>query len=154
MSSGLPLKADIAQYSRHVSKVPTEADSCTATNGPSFDHLVDLGEQRRRHRGITAGVISDTVGAPHNSLSSHLAILVRAGLLRSARDGRTIVYRSDVNGMRSLISFLINDCCNGHPELCGLLGIDAGAERGCAPTTKKATSKKRVVRTRRLADAR
>jgi ArsR family transcriptional regulator, arsenate/arsenite/antimonite-responsive transcriptional repressor len=104
--------------------------------------------------GITAGVISDTVGAPHNSLSSHLAILVRSGLLRSARDGRTIIYRSDVNGMQSLISFLINDCCNGHPELCGLLGIDSGAEFGCAPTTKKATSKKRVVRTRRLADAR
>ena len=72
--------------------------------------------------GITAGVIADTVGAPHNTLSSHLAILVRAGLLRSSRDGRTIVYRSDVNGMQSLISFLINDCCNGHPELCGLLG--------------------------------
>jgi ArsR family transcriptional regulator, arsenate/arsenite/antimonite-responsive transcriptional repressor len=45
--------------------------------------------------GITAGVIAETVGAPHNTLSSHLAILVRAGLLRSSRDGRTIVYRSD-----------------------------------------------------------
>jgi len=98
--------------------------------------------------GITAGVIADTIGAPHNTLSSHLAILVRAGLLRSARDGRTIIYRSDVDGMQSLISFLINDCCNGHPELCGLLGIDAGAGCGCAPATKKATPKKRLVRTR------
>src|ERR1700687_663751 len=104
--------------------------------------------------GITAGVIADTVGAPHNTLSSHLAILVRAGLLRSSRDGRTIVYRSDVEGMQSLISFLINDCCNGHPELCRLFGIDPGAERGCAPTPKKATPKKRVVRTRSLADVR
>src|SRR3977135_3218659 len=86
--------------------------------------------------GITAGVIADTIGAPHNTLSSHLAILVRAGLLRSARDGRTIIYRSDVDGMQSLISFLINDCCNGHPELCGLLGIGAGAGCGCAPATK------------------
>src|SRR5260370_4187062 len=49
--------------------------------------------------GITAGVIAETVGAPHNTLSSHLAILVRAGLLRSSRDGRTIVYRSDVEGI-------------------------------------------------------
>ena len=48
--------------------------------------------------GITAGVIAETVGAPHNTLSSHLAILVRAGLLRSSRDGRTIIYRSDVDG--------------------------------------------------------
>src|SRR6266700_1436484 len=31
-SSGLPLKADIAQYSRHVSKVPN-ADQCNAING-------------------------------------------------------------------------------------------------------------------------
>ena len=50
--------------------------------------------------GITAGVIADTIGAPHNTLSTHLAILVRAGLLRSSREGRTIIYRSDVEGMR------------------------------------------------------
>ena len=104
--------------------------------------------------GITAGVIADTIGAPHNTLSSHLAILVRAGLLRGARDGRTIIYRSDVNGMKSLISFLIDDCCNGHPELCGLLGVDLGAGCECAPTTKKATSRKRAARTRRLVRAR
>ena len=105
--------------------------------------------------GITAGVIAETVGAPHNSLSSHLAILVRAGLLRSSREGRTIIYRSDVEGMRSLISFLINDCCNGHPELCGLLGVDRSAGCGCAPARKKAsTSKKQVARRSGLVRAR
>jgi ArsR family transcriptional regulator len=96
--------------------------------------------------GITAGVIAETVGAPHNTLSTHLAILVRAGLLRSSRDGRTIVYRSDVEGMRSLISFLINDCCDGHPELCGLSGIDPAAGCGRAPAAKKAVSKKTLSR--------
>lgn len=104
--------------------------------------------------GITAGVIADTIGAPHNTLSSHLAILVRAGLLRSARDGRTIVYRSDVSGMQSLISFLIRDCCDGHPELCGLLGIEVGAACGCAPATKKAASNKQIARKRKLVRAR
>jgi DNA-binding transcriptional ArsR family regulator len=103
--------------------------------------------------GITAGVIAETVGAPHNTLSSHLAILVRAGLLRSSRDGRTIIYRSDVEGMQSLISFLIDDCCNGHPELCGLLGIDPRAAC-CAPTTKKAVAKKQSGRARRPSRAR
>jgi hypothetical protein len=34
------------------------------------------------------------------------------------REGRIIIYRSDVEGMRSLIAFLVNDCCNEHPELC------------------------------------
>ena len=92
--------------------------------------------------GITAGVIAETIGAPHNTLSSHLAILVRAGLLRSCREGRTIIYRSDVEGMQSLISFLIKDCCNGHPELCGLLGIDPRMACQCPPVKSAVASRK------------
>jgi hypothetical protein len=42
----------------------------------------------------------------------------RHRLSRSPREGRIIIYRSDVEGMRSLIAFLVNDCCNEHPELC------------------------------------
>lgn len=93
--------------------------------------------------GITAGVIADTIGAPHNTLSSHLAILVRAGLLRAARDGRSIIYRSDVDGMQSLLQFLVNDCCDGHPELCNLLAGNAAA--CCAPSQapSKATTSRR-----------
>lgn len=91
--------------------------------------------------GITAGVIADTVGAPHNTLSSHLAILVRAGLLRSSREGRTIIYRSDVNGMQTLLSFLVNDCCDGHPELCNLLA--SAGDCGCGPAPLKKSSAKK-----------
>ena len=90
--------------------------------------------------GITAGVIADTVGTPHSTLSSHLAILVRAGLLRSSRDGRTIIYRSDVDGMQSLLSFLVNDCCDGHPELCNFLATSAGC---CAPAPAKTASRQK-----------
>ena len=94
--------------------------------------------------GITAGVIAETIGAPHNTLSSHLAILVRAGLLRATREGRTIIYRSNVKGMQSLIQFLVNDCCDGHPELCNLL---AGAAAGsCCPPAAKSAAKARSVR--------
>ena len=97
--------------------------------------------------GITAGVIADTIGAPHNTLSTHLAILVRAGLLRATREGRTIIYRSNVEGMQSLVQFLVNDCCDGHPELCNLL---AGAAQGgcCAPSPVKvaASRKSQAVR--------
>jgi len=94
--------------------------------------------------GITAGVIAETVGAPHNTLSSHLAILVRAGLLRSSRDGRTIIYRSDVEGIRSVIAFLVNDCCDGHPELCNLVAADAAA--CCAAAPPKTRSAKKAVK--------
>lgn len=95
--------------------------------------------------GITAGQIADTIGAPHNTLSSHLAILVRAGLLRSSREGRTIIYRSDLEGMRSVIAFLVNDCCDGHPELCNLVAADAVA--CCAPAAPaKARAPKKAVK--------
>ncbi|HVZ52778.1 MAG TPA: helix-turn-helix transcriptional regulator [Pseudolabrys sp.] len=92
--------------------------------------------------GITAGVIAETVGAPHNSISTHLAILVRAGLLRSARDGRSIVYRADIEGMRALVGFLVDDCCDGHPELCNLIGGAEAEDCGCAPSTAGAAPKK------------
>ncbi|MGC1577963.1 MAG: metalloregulator ArsR/SmtB family transcription factor [Beijerinckiaceae bacterium] len=99
--------------------------------------------------GVTAGVIAETIGAAHNTLSSHLAILVRAGLLRSSRDGRTIVYRSDVEGMQSLISFLIDDCCNGHPELCGLPKAAASA-CDCEPDSSKRGNEPRRNRRARV----
>jgi ArsR family transcriptional regulator, arsenate/arsenite/antimonite-responsive transcriptional repressor len=96
--------------------------------------------------GITAGVIAETIGAPHNTLSSHLAILVRAGLLRSTREGRTIIYRSNVEGMRALIAFLVSDCCDGHPELCDLVAADV--TKCCAPAnqvrSKKIPTKRKV----------
>jgi DNA-binding transcriptional ArsR family regulator len=92
--------------------------------------------------GITAGVIADAIGAPHNTISTHLAILVRAGLLHSARDGRSIIYRADIGGMRALIGFLLNDCCDGHPELCNLLvGLNAKS-CGCAPTAPVKSKRK------------
>jgi DNA-binding transcriptional ArsR family regulator len=93
--------------------------------------------------GITAGVIAETVGAPHNTLSSHLAILVRAGLLRSTRDGRSIIYRSDVEGMRAVIAFLVSDCCNGHPELCHLVADDVAST--CCLPPKAAKPKARAA---------
>lgn len=98
---------------------------------------------KREPEGVAAGVIADTIGAPHNTISTHLATLVRAGLLRSARDGRTIVYRADVDGIRALIGFLVNDCCDGHPEMCDLRdAIEANC--GCAPPTKEPKQKKRT----------
>ncbi len=72
--------------------------------------------------GLVAGAIAEAVGCPANTLSSHIAILARAGLVRGARDGRSIIYRADVDGMRALMSFLVTDCCNGHPELCEFSG--------------------------------
>ena len=75
---------------------------------------------RKEPTGLAAGVLAEKIGCPANTLSSHLAILARAGLVRGARDGRAIIYRVDVEGMRGLLGFLIDDCCGGNPALCGL----------------------------------
>ncbi len=73
---------------------------------------------RHEPDGLLAGAIAEKIGCPHNTLSSHLAILARAGLISAERDGRTIMYRADVEGMKGLMSFLVKDCCGEHPELC------------------------------------
>jgi len=69
--------------------------------------------------GLPAGEIAGRVGLAPSALSFHLAQLDRAGLLRSWRVKRNIYYAVDVEGMRRLLAFLTEDCCQGRPELCG-----------------------------------
>jgi ArsR family transcriptional regulator, arsenate/arsenite/antimonite-responsive transcriptional repressor len=88
---------------------------------------------RREPEGFAAGAIAAAVGAPHNTLSTHLAILVRAGLVRGAREGRSIIYHADIAGMRDLLSFLVTDCCDGHPELCDLQRFSSAPTCDCEP---------------------
>ena len=87
--------------------------------------------------GRLAGAIAEAIGCPHNTLSSHLAILARAGLIRGTREGRAITYRADIEGMRALLSYLVNDCCNGQPELCSLLTSDNAGCCGPGPAKRK-----------------
>lgn len=68
--------------------------------------------------GMSAGAIAQTLGIPHNTLSTHLAALQNAGLIRSRRDGRSIIYSVDFDGTRALLGFLLEDCCQGAPEVC------------------------------------
>ena len=51
-------------------------------------------------------------------MSTHLAILERAGLISSERQSRSIIYRAELERVREIASFLVNDCCGGRPELC------------------------------------
>jgi DNA-binding transcriptional ArsR family regulator len=89
----------------------------------------------REPDGVLAGAIAEAIGCPPNTLSTHIAILARAGLVHGARDGRSIIYRADVDGMRALMSFLVTDCCNGHPELCEFDGKQ-GDDCGCTPAPR------------------
>lgn len=68
--------------------------------------------------GLPAGEVAGALGVPQNTMSSHLAILVRAGLITAERDGRTILYRAELDRVREITGFLVTDCCGGRPELC------------------------------------
>jgi DNA-binding transcriptional ArsR family regulator len=76
--------------------------------------------------GMNAGDIAAGVGANASTLSHHLGLLERAGLVRSRRAGRMVVYAADYEGTRKLLAFLMEDCCQGRPEICGS-GLAGGA---------------------------
>ena len=71
--------------------------------------------------GVPAGDLAAKLEVPPSTMSSHLAILVRAGLVTSTREGRTIYFSADQEGIRDLLQFLIKDCCRGKPEVCNRL---------------------------------
>ena len=75
-------------------------------------------------RSLPAGEIARRCEVPHNTMSGHLAILHRAGLIEFERDGRSMNYRADLAGFRALVDFLARDCCDGKPELCGIMPME------------------------------
>lgn len=69
-------------------------------------------------QGLAAGEVARQLSVPQNTMSTHLAILERAGLVTSERQGRVITYRAGLDQVRALTAFLVQDCCGGRPELC------------------------------------
>ncbi len=78
-----------------------------------FRLLVQRGEA-----GLSAGEIANELDVPKPTLSFHLKELNNAGLIQSSRDGRSIHYFVLEEGIRGLLVFLTEDCCQGRPELC------------------------------------
>lgn len=71
--------------------------------------------------GLPAGEIARALAVPPNTLSAQLALLANAGLIASRRDGRSIIYTADISGLSDLILYLMEDCCQGRPEICAPL---------------------------------
>ena len=67
--------------------------------------------------GLPAGEIARQLQVPQNTMSAHLAILTRAGLVRFERRGRIILYRADLDSVRRLLLFLVQDCCASSDDL-------------------------------------
>ena len=68
--------------------------------------------------GLQVGEISKKLNIVTSTLSGHLAVLKRAGLLESSRHQREIHYSANLNTVNALIGFLLADCCKGRVENC------------------------------------
>jgi protein-tyrosine-phosphatase/DNA-binding transcriptional ArsR family regulator len=99
---------------REASAIEGFGSLAQATRLAAVRHLLAVHPQS-----LPAGEIARLCEVPHNTMSTHLGILSRAGLISVEKDGRSMNYRADVEGFRGLLEFLSRDCCNGRPELCG-----------------------------------
>lgn len=68
--------------------------------------------------GLLAGEIGERLGVRQNTMSANLTILTHAGLIRNTREGRSIRYFADMDGVKGLLEFLLEDCCGGRKDLC------------------------------------
>ena len=67
--------------------------------------------------GASAGAVGTEVNATSSRASFHLTTLERAGVNSSERRSRSIIYRANLESLGGLVSYLLNDCCGGHPDV-------------------------------------
>jgi ArsR family transcriptional regulator len=117
------------------SKIAVASLSALAHEGrlSIFRLLVQAG-----HDGVAAGDIARRLDIFPNTLSASLNVLSHAGLIRSRRQGRSVIYSANYGDMRDLLGFLMEDCCGGAPEICAPL---AGIVSQAACCAQEATSK-------------
>jgi arsenate reductase len=71
--------------------------------------------------GLAAGDIAARLEMKPNTLSTHLGILESAGLIAAQRQGRSIRYFAQMEGLRGLMAWMVQDCCGGNPDACAPL---------------------------------
>ena len=117
--------------SRHIDEsVAIDALAALAqpTRLEAFRHLIKAYPDE-----IAAGELARLCRSRHNTMSTHLAILTRAGLINVRRDGRMMFYAANLSGFQQLMAFLLKDCCQGRSEICAPLIADLAC---CSPTPK------------------
>ena len=95
---------------------------------------------RHEPKGLAAGDIARALAVPQNTMSAHLAVLSRAGLISAKRFSRSIVYRAELSHLREVMLFMLRDCCEGRPEICAPLIEELTP--CCSPSGKKRTHAK------------
>ncbi len=91
--------------------------------------------------GVAAGELARMLEVPQNTLSSHLNIMTRAGLVRGERQSRSIIYRANLERLREVTLYLVKDCCGGRAELCAPLVAELTS--CCPPVSGRAKKKEK-----------
>jgi ArsR family transcriptional regulator len=63
--------------------------------------------------GLPTGEIAERLKLAAPTLSFHLAQLRHAGLIHQRREGRSLIYAANYDGMSMLMGFLTENCCGG-----------------------------------------
>jgi ArsR family transcriptional regulator, arsenate/arsenite/antimonite-responsive transcriptional repressor len=79
---------------------------------------------KKEPEGVPAGELARLMAVPQNTMSAHLAILARAGLVIGERHSRSIIYRANLARFREVALFLRKDCCGGRPDICAPIIAD------------------------------
>jgi DNA-binding transcriptional ArsR family regulator len=87
----------------------------------AFRHLVQAGPH-----GMPVGELRDHLDIPAPTLTAHLNVLRRAGLVANRREGRVIRVRANYERMDALIAYLTENCC-ARPGACAPVSV-------CKPT--------------------
>jgi DNA-binding transcriptional ArsR family regulator len=127
----MPAPAHSAEQHRETTALDALSALGQSTRLRIFKHLVTMAPDP-----VPAGEIADALGCLQNTLSTHLAILSRAGLIAGTRDGRSILYAANFDGMRGLVNYLLEDCCAGRPEVCAPVFEQLEQSCGCGPASR------------------
>ena len=108
-----------SRYMENIEAVAALSALAQTTRLDAFRLLVS-----REPGGVAVGELARLIAIPQNTMSTHLAILARAGLVRGERHSRSIIYRADLRRFREVMLFLLADCCGGRPDICAPLIAD------------------------------
>lgn len=77
-----------------------------------FRELIKVFDSSGEDHGLAAGELAARMQLPAPTLSFHLKELTRADLISSKKVGRSVIYSVNGPAIRSLINFLLEDCCS------------------------------------------
>ena len=112
-------RLDAAKYFRNSGNMKSK-DALACLSALAQEHrlnvfrlLVQAGEE-----GMAVGELAAATGLPGATLTNHLHILRRAGMVSDERVGRVIQCRANYRQMNLLLGFLTENCCAGDADGC------------------------------------